>query len=141
MNFRLDHVPARTAKPREEGLTMVMDKGLSLRQAEDLIEGAGHLTDLVKLGFGTSYSTPRLKEKVALYLRANIKVYLGGTLFEAFVARGHPYPGLPGDRTESWTLAGTLVQDDRVFLVRGLARFTNPEDVAATVSGLCGSAP
>lgn len=88
MNFRLDHVPARTAKPREEGLTMVMDKGLSLRQAEDLIEGAGHLTDLVKLGFGTSYSTPRLKEKVALYQRANIKVYLGGTLFEAFVARG-----------------------------------------------------
>jgi phosphosulfolactate synthase len=88
MNFRLDHVPARTAKPREEGLTMVMDKGLSLRQAEDLIDGAGHLTDLVKLGFGTSFATPRLKEKIALYREADIKVYLGGTLFEAFVARG-----------------------------------------------------
>lgn len=88
MNFRLDHVPARTEKPREEGLTMVMDKGLSLRQAEDLVEGAGHLTDLVKLGFGTSYATPRLKEKIALYQKANIRVYLGGTLFEAFIARG-----------------------------------------------------
>src|SRR5690606_29095361 len=88
MNFRLDHVPARTKKPREEGLTMVMDKGLSMRQAEDLIDGAGHLTDLVKLGFGTSYATPRLKEKIALYREADIKVYLGGTLFEAFVARG-----------------------------------------------------
>ncbi|MCC6838816.1 MAG: phosphosulfolactate synthase [Flavobacteriales bacterium] len=88
MNFRLDHIPPRAAKPREDGLTMVMDKGLSLRQAEDLIEGAGHLTDLVKLGFGTSYITPRLKDKIALYQGAGIKVYLGGTLFEAFIARG-----------------------------------------------------
>ncbi len=67
---------------------MVMDKGLSLRQAEDLIDGAGHLTDLLKLGFGTSYITPRLKDKIALYQGAGIKVYLGGTLFEAFIARG-----------------------------------------------------
>lgn len=66
---------------------MVMDKGLSFRQAEDLIDGAGHLTDLVKLGFGTSYATPRLKEKIELYHSAGIKVYLGGTLFEAFIAR------------------------------------------------------
>ncbi len=67
---------------------MVMDKGLSLRQAEDLIDGSGHLVDLVKLGFGTSYATPRLKEKIDLYQNAGIKVYLGGTLFEAFIARG-----------------------------------------------------
>lgn len=67
---------------------MVMDKGLSLRQAEDLIDGSGHLVDLVKLGFGTSYVTPRLKDKIALYKGAGIKVYLGGTLFEAFIARG-----------------------------------------------------
>lgn len=88
MTFRLDHIPSRTSKPRDEGLTMVMDKGLSLRQAEDLIDGAGHLADLVKLGFGTSYATPRLKDKIALYQGAGIKVYLGGTLFEAFIARG-----------------------------------------------------
>lgn len=67
---------------------MVMDKGLSLRQAEDMIEASGALIDLVKLGFGTSFVTPRLKEKVKLYQKAGIKVYLGGTLFEAFVARG-----------------------------------------------------
>lgn len=88
MTFRLEHIPSRTTKPREEGLTMVMDKGLSLRQAEDLVEGSGHLVDLVKLGFGTSYVTPRLKDKIALYKAAGIKVYLGGTLFEAFIARG-----------------------------------------------------
>ena len=74
MNFSLDHVPSRSEKPREEGITMVMDKGLSLRQAEDLISGSGHLTDLVKLGFGTSYATRQLKEKIALYQRADIKV-------------------------------------------------------------------
>lgn len=88
MNYSLSHLPARSSKPREEGLTMVMDKGLSLRQAEDLVDGAGHLVDLVKLGFGTSFSTPKLKDKIAFYQSNDIKVYLGGTLFEAFIARG-----------------------------------------------------
>ncbi|MCW5898258.1 MAG: phosphosulfolactate synthase [Flavobacteriales bacterium] len=88
MNHGLTHIPARTEKPREEGITMVMDKGLSMRQAEDLIEASGALTDLVKLGFGTSMVTPRLKDKVKLYQKAGMRVYLGGTLFEAFVARG-----------------------------------------------------
>ncbi len=88
MNYSLSHIPARTRKPREDGLTMVMDKGLSMRQAEDMIDSSGELVDLVKLGFGTSFITPRLKEKVKLYQKAGMRVYLGGTLFEAFVARG-----------------------------------------------------
>jgi phosphosulfolactate synthase len=88
MNFAITHIPSRSTKPREEGVTMVMDKGLSMRQAEDLIESSGHLVDLIKLGFGTSLVTPRLKEKVKLYQDSGIRVYLGGTLFEAFVARG-----------------------------------------------------
>lgn len=88
MNYTLSHIPARSRKPREDGLTMVMDKGLSLRQSQDLIDSSGELVDLVKLGFGTSFITPNLKEKVKLYQKAGIRVYLGGTLFEAFVARG-----------------------------------------------------
>ena len=88
MNLAITHIPSRSTKPREEGVTMVMDKGLSMRQAEDLIESSGHLVDLIKLGFGTSLVTPRLKEKVKLYQDSGIRVYLGGTLFEAFVARG-----------------------------------------------------
>lgn len=88
MNFDLSHIPVRSRKPREEGLTMVMDKGLSLRQAQDLVEGGGDLVDLVKLGFGSSFVMPKLKEKIAMYRDAGIRVYLGGTLFEAFVARG-----------------------------------------------------
>ena len=88
MNYSLPHIPTRTLKPREAGLTMVMDKGLSIRQAEDMIDACGPLVDLVKIGFGTSYVTPRLKEKIQLYQRSNMRVYLGGTLFEAFIARG-----------------------------------------------------
>lgn len=88
MNYTLSHIPQRSSQPRDEGITMVMDKGLSLRQSEDLVDGSGHLIDLVKLGFGTSFVTPKLKEKIAIYQKAGIKVYLGGTLFEAFVARG-----------------------------------------------------
>lgn len=88
MNFEISKLPEREAKPRNSGLTMVMDKGLSLREAEDFISVAGEYTDLLKLGFGTSYVTPKLKEKINLYHEANIPVYFGGTLFEAFVIRG-----------------------------------------------------
>jgi len=42
---------------------MIMDKGLSIRQAEDLIESSPDYIDYLKLGFGTSIVTPRLKEK------------------------------------------------------------------------------
>jgi len=87
-NVNLPHLPERPAKPRKSGIAMVMDKGLSLREAEDFIESSGDLTDFVKLGFGTSVVTPRVKEKVKLYQKAGIKVYAGGTLFEAFLVRG-----------------------------------------------------
>jgi phosphosulfolactate synthase len=87
MNFELPNIPSRPKKPRSMGLTMVMDKGLSLREAEDLISSSAHLVDMVKLGFGTSMVTPNLKEKIKLYQSNDINCFLGGTLFEAFVAR------------------------------------------------------
>lgn len=88
MNFKLPHIPERPSKPRTAGITMVMDKGLSMREAENLLEKCGGLIDYVKLGFGTSYVSRNLKEKVKLYADNNCKVYLGGTLFEAFLVRG-----------------------------------------------------
>ena len=86
-NIHLPLMPERTKKPRTNGVVMVMDKGLSIREAEDFISVSGDLTDFVKLGFGTSIVTPNVKEKIKLYQAANIKVYLGGTLFEAFLIR------------------------------------------------------
>lgn len=88
MNFELPFLPERSVKPREKGLTMMMDKGLSNRQTEYFIESCGDLMDLVKFGFGTSYITKNLRVKLAMYREANIKCYLGGTLFEAFAVRG-----------------------------------------------------
>jgi phosphosulfolactate synthase len=85
--FRLQQLPHRTQKPRDSGITMVMDKGLSLLEAESLCEVGEHTIDLVKLGFGTSLVTPKLKEKIAIYHENGFKVYLGGTLFEAYMVR------------------------------------------------------
>lgn len=88
MNFELPFIPARPAKPRNNGITMMMDKGLSLREVENFIEANGHLTDIVKFGFGTSYVAQNLEEKLKLYSENGIRPYFGGTLFEAFYARG-----------------------------------------------------
>lgn len=84
----LPHIPKRVAKPRQSGITMVMDKGLSIRQTEDFIETSAEYTDFVKLGFGTSYLSKNLETKIKLYKDAGLKVYLGGTFFEAFLIRG-----------------------------------------------------
>lgn len=88
MNFKLPYIPERSAKPREKGVTMMMDKGLSLNEVENFIQASGHLTDIVKFGFGTAYVSTDLKEKLKLYREAGIRPYFGGTLFEAFYARG-----------------------------------------------------
>lgn len=87
MNFILKNIPERTSKPRQSGLTMVMDKGLSIREVENFIEVAGPYTDIVKLGWATSYVTPNLQEKLQVYREAGIPTYFGGTLFEAFLIR------------------------------------------------------
>ena len=87
MNYNLPYIPSRPPKPRNHGLTMVMDKGLSVREAEDFMSVGHTYTDYVKLGFGTSLLTPDLKKKIKVYKDAGTIPYFGGTLFEAFVIR------------------------------------------------------
>ena len=87
MNYLLNNIPERTSKPRQYGYTMAMDKGLSLREVEDFLEGSGNHIDIVKLGWATSFVTPMLKEKLKIYRDAGIPTYFGGTLFEAFIIR------------------------------------------------------
>ncbi|MDQ3394602.1 MAG: phosphosulfolactate synthase [Bacteroidota bacterium] len=88
MNYELSKIPVRTEKPRSTGFTMAMDKGLSLREAEDFISVCSNYVDIIKLGWATSYLTPYLKEKIKIYQDAGIPTYFGGTLFEAFLVRG-----------------------------------------------------
>ncbi|MGI4740688.1 MAG: phosphosulfolactate synthase [Janthinobacterium lividum] len=87
MNYSLSQLPERTQKPREQGFTMMMDKGLSMREVEDFLEVAAPYTDIVKLGWATSFVVPNLKRKLEIYKAAGVPVYLGGTLFEAFIIR------------------------------------------------------
>ena len=87
MNFHLDQIPERTARPRNNGLTMIMDKGLSINEAHNLISVGEQHIDIIKLGFGTAFVTPNLRAKIEVYQKAGIPVYFGGTLFEAFLIR------------------------------------------------------
>ena len=87
MNNVLPFLPERPAKPRNSGLTMVMDKGLSIREAEDFVSVGSGYTDFVKLGFGTSIITPGFDRKIQIYKNAGVIPYFGGTLFEAFIIR------------------------------------------------------
>ena len=87
MNFNLSQMPERTTRPRVHGITMVMDKGLSVQEAKNFMSGTHPHVDVVKLGFGTSFVTPNLREKIEVYQSYDIPVYFGGTLFEAFLIR------------------------------------------------------
>lgn len=88
MNYTLPFLPERPDKPRMNGLTMMMDKGLSLKEAEFFLESSGKYTDLVKIGFGTAIIAEKLKEKINLYKKGGVIPYFGGTLFELFIVRG-----------------------------------------------------
>ena len=87
MNFNLSQIPVRTSQPRTSGLTMIMDKGLSINEVHNFMSVGGPHSDVIKLGFGTSFVTPNLKQKIEAYQSYNIPLYFGGTLFEAFLAK------------------------------------------------------
>jgi phosphosulfolactate synthase len=87
MNFNLSQIPERNKKPRDHGITMVMDKGLSIQEAKNFLSVAHPHVDIIKLGFGTAFVTPDLREKIEVYQSYDLPVYFGGTLFEAFLIR------------------------------------------------------
>jgi phosphosulfolactate synthase len=81
-------LPARTRKPRDHGLTHVLDKGLPVEALEQLLEQAGHLIDVLKVGWGIAYIDPTAKQRVARCDAAGVTVTLGGTLLEICAAQG-----------------------------------------------------
>ncbi|MFO7869080.1 MAG: phosphosulfolactate synthase [Bacteroidales bacterium] len=87
MNYTLPNIPKREEKPRTSGQTMVIDKGLSVSEAQNLADAASNYIDYAKIGFGTALITQNLKEKLAVYTNAGITPYFGGTLFEIFIIR------------------------------------------------------
>jgi phosphosulfolactate synthase len=81
-------LPARSTKPREVGITHVLDRGLSLADIDGLMEVAGDSIDLIKLGWGTALATGNLEAKLDRYRQHGVPVVLGGTLTELAIARG-----------------------------------------------------
>lgn len=84
----LNFLPPRSVQPRNSGLTMMMDKGLSVSQLESFIETSSDFTDIVKFGFGTGVISKNLKSKIELLKKNGIRPYFGGTLFELYYVRG-----------------------------------------------------
>jgi phosphosulfolactate synthase len=84
VNSLTDPSECRLLKPRKMGITMVMDKGLGIRQFKDLLETSSAYIDFIKLGFGTValYPTAILKQKIRLARDYEITLYPGGTFFE-----------------------------------------------------------
>jgi phosphosulfolactate synthase len=80
-------LPERSEKPRQQGLTHVLDRGLSLAEVDGLAEVAGDYVDVVKLGWGTAVATGNLKPKLDRYRQHEIPVMLGGTLTELAIAQ------------------------------------------------------
>lgn len=74
----------RDEKPRNKGITMVLDKGLGLETAESLMNISGEYVDYLKFGWGTSivHEQEIIKAKVEMYKSHDITPYTGGTLFE-----------------------------------------------------------
>ena len=80
-------LPGRPPKPRQVGVTHVIDKGLPLAAVEGVLEASGDYIDIVKLGWGTAYVTRNLRDKLSLYRDAGIPVVLGGTFWELCLAQ------------------------------------------------------
>jgi phosphosulfolactate synthase len=82
------NLPARRAKPRPDGITHVIDRGLSIVDVDGMVEVAGEYVDIVKLGWGTALATGNLATKLDRYRMYGIPVVLGGTLTEIAIAQG-----------------------------------------------------
>jgi phosphosulfolactate synthase len=80
-------LPARSAKPREQGITHVLDRGLSVAEVDGMVEVAGSVVDFVKLGWGTALATGNLPAKLERYRAHDIPVVLGGTLTELAISQ------------------------------------------------------
>src|SRR6266540_2587688 len=120
-------LPARPGKPRVDGLTHVLDKGVPIPALDGVLAQAGELIDVLKIGWGIAYVDRTLKQRIALCDAAGILVSLGGTLLEVAANCGRV------EELRRWALEqgigavevsnglGALTLDRKVDLVKKLA--------------------
>jgi len=133
----LDH-PLRSSKPRDQGLTHVLDRGLAVSAVDALAEVAGEFVDIVKLGWGTALITGNLDAKLARYRAHGIPVVFGGTLLEIAIAQDRLEPvlswmsGLGLEHVEVSDGTITMAHDSKLELIERLARdFTVMSEVGS----------
>ncbi len=131
-------LPQRSVKPRDTGLTHVLDRGLSVAEIDSLAEIAGEFVDVVKLGWGTAVVTGNLEGKLARYREHGIPVMLGGTLLEIAIAQDRLEQvlawirrlGLEHIEVSDGTI--TIAHDEKLELIERLARdFTVMSEVGS----------
>jgi phosphosulfolactate synthase len=121
-------LPERPEKPRNKGLTHMVDRGLSPRQVEDVLDVGADYVDLAQLGWGTAAITPDVERKLDIYRAADIPFYFGGTLFEAFFLRDQldTYRRLLDDlgvtHVEVSAGAVSMAHEDKLALIERFAR-------------------
>ena len=121
-------LPDRAAKPRQTGITHVLDRGLAVAGVDALIEVAGDYVDFVKLGWGTGVATGNLQPKLARYREYGIPVMFGGTLTELAIAQNRldTFVGwlheLAVDHIELSDCTINLDHDHKLELISGLAK-------------------
>jgi phosphosulfolactate synthase len=121
-------MPKRSSKPRDVGITHVLDKGLGPSQIADLLATAAPHIDIVKLGWGTAYVTQNLAHKIELYQSAGIPVCFGGTMLELALrqnkldeyVRTVRELGLHHIEVSDGTVA--MQEEDKLALLRRLAK-------------------
>ena len=121
-------LPERPAKPRSEGVTHVIDTGLSAAEAASFAEAAGAYVDFVRLGWGTAYVTHDLEAKLDAYRAYDVPVMLGGTLTELAWLHGRidalcawlDELGIEHVEVSSGTVA--IPPDEKAALIERLAR-------------------
>ena len=120
-------LPPRARKPRASGVTHVLDKGVPPVTLASMLEGAGELVDVIKVGWGIAYVDPLFKNRVGLCHSAEVTVSLGGTLLELAAAQGqldalcHWAAEQGVDALEVSNGLGAMTQPRKAALVRVLA--------------------
>jgi len=111
-------LPERRAKPRRQGLTHVLDKGLTVESTRSVLAAAAAHMDVWKFGWGTAYVDVGLAEKLELLREHEVRSCLGGTLLEISWSQG---------RAEDCLDWASSVGFDSVEVSRGVAHMSLDE--------------
>lgn len=100
-----------STKPRQCGLTMMIDQGLGVGYQRDLLETASDYIDLAKFKTGTSrlYREAHLRRKIDQYLEFGVKPFIGGQ-FHEYVFATSGASALPAFYAEARRVGFTTIE-------------------------------